>query len=866
MGRLGKDLHHRSKANVSQGNFSNLYWDYKQIKALLDFRLEKLSELHVEFIEQHGGPEALIRSFLEYPLSEIQRKLLKIIVEEPGESRQYYVGLLQVHYNTFSELFGDLSRRLASLLNARIQSVVGPERLESSLPYQQQLPPTNLPAQWTSFIGRENEVAAIQALISQHEIRLVSLIGPGGTGKTRLAIEVAAGLRARFKHGVFFIALAPLQDASLIVTTINKTLGISESFGKTHLEHLIGYLQDKQVLLVLDNFEHVIDSAPFITQLLTASPGLFVLVTSREVLNIYGEYVVDIHPLSLPQQSQMIVSEDLFRYEATRLFVERSRMQSPQQQFHTQEQAQIVNTICHRLDGLPLAIELVAARIRTLSVKEILDRLETPLTFVTGGPRDLPPRQQTLRGAIEWSYSLLDSDEQDLFVHMGIFAGGCTIETIIGMFGLEQKREKVQEQIASLLQKSLIKQVSEKNNQTRLHMLSTIRQYALQRLAIDGLIEEVQRQYAEYYVLMAERLEPELRKSRQIEYLDFLWTELDNLQAVLVWCLSSRQEELALRLGAALWQFWQQKGLLREGRTPLMRALEQAEGVSNAIKAKALFVAGNLAANDIDFVTAKDLLEKSVRLSKDMQSKQMYALAKRTLAKIAVSENKISDARTYVDEIMMIHAELGDKYEIAWTLNAKAQVVWKTKDVEGTIRLCLQSLSIFEEIGDLFGIAFSHLYMGLVYFHEKDYDKASQAFGKSLPLCKKKGDKVNSAWLLQFLGFTYYYQGNYEREALFDEALLLYKETDRRSDTASCLVGMAAIAAKTDRPHRAIQLLGAAEALLEKYPNHSIPLQYLDVRAEAEQELDSDDTLALWHRGRSMTLDEMIHYALYQKT
>jgi predicted ATPase/class 3 adenylate cyclase len=467
-------------------------------------------------------------------------------------------------------------------------------------------PTTNLPAQITVFIGRERELAALRDLLGRDDVRLVTLTGPGGTGKTRLSLQVAADALGMFEHGVWFVSLAPIGDPDLVAATIAQALGVREAGGRPILELLKSYLREKRTLLLLDNFEQIVDAAPLVSELLAFAPGLKVLVTSRTTLRLSGEHEYTVPPLGLPptddgrrttgRQSPNL--QTITQYEAVRLFIERA--QAARADFAvTNDNAPAVAEICHRLEGLPLAIELAAARVKLFPPAALLARLANRLTFLTGGARDLPERQQTIRNTIDWSYQLLDDAEKTLFARLGVFVGGCTIEAAEAVCSAAGDLPiDVMEGIAALMDKSLLRQEEGVDDEPRFVMLETIREYALERLEQSGEAEAVRRRHTEYYLALAEAAEPWLYSHAESpSWLDRLEEEYDNLRAALGWAIERREANLALRFGAALGWFWWLRDDYREGLSWLDAALAQSSADLTPARAYALFHASQLDSN-----------------------------------------------------------------------------------------------------------------------------------------------------------------------------------------------------------------------------------------------------------------------------
>lgn len=516
----------------------------------------------------------------------------------------------------------------------------------------------NLPALLSPLLGREKETATIHQLLNRADVHLVTITGPGGVGKTSVALQVGHQSAKAFKDGVFFISLAPINDSTLIIPTIAQTLGITESPNRLLLDSLKDHLHGRKILLVLDNFEQIVSAAPLLTELLTASAELRMLTTSREALRLRGEYEFPLSPLDLDDQS----ANGLMQSPAIALFIERVTAVQPDFQL-TEENANSITEICARLDGLPLALELAAARIKMLPPQAMLKKLqESPLQLLTSGARDLPARQQTLRSAIQWSYDLLNGDEKYVFRWLTIFIGGCTVEAAQSVIGSPASMDILE----SLVGKSLLRQ-TEKEGSPRLSILETIREFGLEQLKKEAEQETAQRAHAAWYTSFAEEAEPHLLASEQKAWLQQLELEKDNLRAAFRWAVDAGDEALTLHLAGALGQFWFASGRWSEGRRSLEEALAQLGNTKPdpALHAKALFKAGFLARYQADFARARSLCEQSLALYPTLGDKQGVVMTLAELSRISIYQHDQTAKKSFLAETATLIESLPDTVEKA---------------------------------------------------------------------------------------------------------------------------------------------------------------------------------------------------------
>ena len=730
----------------------------------------------------------------------------------------------------------------------------------------------NLPVQLTSFIGREREMAEVKQRLST--ARLVTLTGPGGSGKTRLALEVAGELVAEYADGVWWVEHDSLEDAALVPQAVATVLGVREEPGRALTETLTDYLQPRQVLLVLDNCEHLVEAcATLADTLLRACPELRVLTTSREVLRVNGEQEYPVPPLALPDPDQPPTVEALLQYEAVELFIQRAEAVRPSFVLHDAN-APAVADICVRLDGLPLALELAAARIKLLSPRVMLARLEDRFKLLRGGARDLPARQRALRATIDWSHDLLDEDEQTLFRRLAVFIGGRTLEGVEVVCspmdagdGLAPLQIDVLDGLASLVDKSLIQQEEGVDGEPRFTMLVTIHQYAAERLEGSGEAEALRRRHAAYYLALAEEAEAELRGPEQGMWLERLEAEHDNLRAALRWAQEIGEAETGLRLGGALWRFWYVRGYYSEGREWLAGLLALARASKpTATRAQALNGAGLLAHEQGDYAAARSLYEESLAIRRELGDKRGIAISLNSLGHVVREQGEYAKARSFYGESLAIRRELGDKRGIAVSLNNLGNVAHDQGDYAAARSLYGESLAIKRELGDKRGIAISLNSLAEVVCEQGDYAKACSLYEKSLAIKRELGDKRGIAVSLDGLGLVARHQGDYvAARSLHGESLAIFRELGYRWGVLAVLEGFVALAAAQGQPERALRLAGAAAALREAIgaplpPTYQAELErHLETAQQALGEQASATALA---DGRAMTMEQAIAYAL----
>jgi predicted ATPase/serine/threonine protein kinase/DNA-binding CsgD family transcriptional regulator len=759
----------------------------------------------------------------------------------------------------------------------------------------------NLPVQLTPFIGREQEVIAVCDLLRCKDVHLLALTGPGGTGKTRLALQVAAEVSDIFDDGIFFVNLAPIGDPALVLSTIAETLGFRERADKSFLGGLKEHLRQKQMLLLLDNFEQVVSAAEKVVELLVACPQLKVMVTSREVPHVRAKYEFTVPPLPLPDLKHLPDLATLSHFAAVDLFISRAQAVKPDFQM-TATNAHALAEICARLDGLPLAIELAAARVKLLPPQALLRRMGQRLEMLTSTSTDVPARQLTLRNTLAWSYELLTEEEQRLFRRLSVFVGGCTLDAIEAVYAALNEADNLFEGVVSLIDKSLLQQTEQDAEEPRLIMLETIREYGLERLRAGGEMEVTHQAQAAYYLRLLEEADQEFQGPQQLVWLKRLEQEHENLRAVMEWSLeqekAEQRKEMALRLGIALKGFWYVHGSYSEGRAFLEQALAGSEKIAPSVRAKALDASGEMVSILGDQDRAQVLHDESLALFQSLGDTAGIARSLQGLGWVARDRGNYSEARRLSEEVLALWREVGDTERVASTLRLlgvlhdfqgepeKARTLYEESlvlsrqlgnksGIADSLRMLAQGLfysqgdpmavrsqleeglALYRETGGKSGIAICLSLIAQVTLSQGDVATANRLAEESVALYRETGDQLGMAFSLSVLAEVEATHGNYERaRSLYEESLTIARNTGDKGGIAFYQEEFASVIAAQGELTWAACLWGSAEVLREDIGATRSPFErvsYERAVASASTLLGEKSFATAWAHGRSMT-------------
>jgi len=859
-------------------------------------------------------PPPLARLAPDLP-SELARMIGQALAKDPAHRYQQIGDFLRDLKSLKQEM--EFEARLNRLPPAKIEiepdsaeqrsayatAIFSPKPPAESSDDQAGLQCANLSLPPTPLIGRANELAAVKQLLRQDGVRLLTLTGPGGTGKTRLGLQTAVELAEEFADGVWFVALSAISDPALVPSAIAQALGLKENALASLQTNLKEYLRGKQMLLLLDNFEQIVAAAPMLTELLAACPQVKILITSRAALKVRWEHEFAVPPLSVPSRHDSV--DSLAQSPSVELFIERTRAVKSDFEL-TDDNARVVADICARLDGLPLAIELAAARARVLTPRALLQRLDQSLKLLSGGARDLPARQQTIRNTIEWSYDLLSPEEQVLFRQLAVFVGGFTLEAAESVCQCQTGFD-VLDGIASLVDKSLLQQKEQADGELRFSMLLTIKEYGLELLAVGGEQAAVEAAHTNYFIALAERAEPELTGAEPKLWLDRLELDHDNIRAAIERALQNGEAENVLRLAGAIWRFWTLRSHFREGRERLATILAATAAAGpTALRAKVLSGAAVLEQNQGDYEVARALFEEVLQIRRALDDKPGIAAALTNLGWVGWRQNEYERARALSEEAIALHQELGnqpgaiqarntlawvahhqgdfeqanavheecvrgrrqlgDKHRLAFSVGIWGWTLQKLGRTDEAVRLVDEALTTMRELGDRQMIGWFSSHRGNLALDQGDHALAASLLEVSRAIFTEIADRYGLAHPLNLLGELRLLDGDYEAaKTLFCESLKLRMSVRDRHGVADCLERLAWAAEQENQWETAAQLLGAAEALRE----------LLGVRLGVTEEpvfvkhkqavlaaLGPERFATPWQAGRAMEWREAVAYAV----
>ncbi len=832
--------------------FIGIYWQsYGYVAPGME-----VSGLEDEYLLAGNKPRLI---YIKTPAAEREAGLSKLLARIKNDDKVSYK-----YFSTADELQQLVESDLALLLTERFE--VSELKLGASIT-QLEVAETNLPAQVTSFIGREAEIAAVKGLFQNRQTRLVTLTGPGGVGKTRLSLQIAEKLLAQVKDGIFFVPLAEAADPAMVVSKIAEVLGVREGGSQSLFDNLKGFLHDKNILLLLDNFEQVLNAATLVAGLLESGPKIKILVTSRARLNIRGENEYRVPTLQLPDLAAEGTTQQLAECESVKMFIDRVKAINPR--FVLDDKcASVVAEICRRLDGLPLALELAAARSKMLPLDRLLSLLSSRLKLLTGGSRDLPERQQTLRNTLEWSVQLLEQNDRTLFARLGVFKGGFTLESAQEVcYFANQSGLDILQGIESLLNNSLIILENYDEGQPRFRMLETVREYTIEKLAEGGELEELQRRHARYFLEKINEVSPLLITREAERGLSWIDAERDNLRAALGCCFNDAALlELAPWLVVSMNSPWYRRGFLSEGRMWANRLLHNsiAQGPTLA-RCYALWSSGAMAMWQGDLNDALSRLEESVTLASYLESPMPIALTQLFLGTTHVNRGEDKLAFRYLQVSLDLFEQLSMPWYKAVTLVHMANASLGMGEVKNARLYLDRALPISQQIGEKWLISFIMNNYGEVSRTEGAYQNALHYYEESEALLRAMGDKGDLARLVHNLGCVAQHMGELgTAEQRFNESLSMFIKLGNQRGMAECLASIAGLWCDQGQILPAVKLLSAAQILLAATGASWWPADRVEVERnldKLQRSMETDQFAEAWQSGKMMDLKSAIAYA-----
>lgn len=725
--------------------------------------------------------------------------------------------------------------------------------------------PNNLPTQLTPFVGREKDMQAIKTLLRREDVRLVTLVGPGGIGKTRLGLQIAADIADEFPEGIYFVDLATTHDSDDVLFALAQAVALPGASNQSSLESVKAHLQGN-ILLFIDNFEQVIEAAPLIHDILVSCQRLKTLVTSRSALHLGGEREYHLVPLAVPDSKHLPNLLQLAQYESVALFIEHARASQPDFLLHETNAAAIAE-ICAQLDGLPLAIELAAARVNILPPQTMVKRLGHRLRLLQGGKRNQTARQQTLRNTISWSCNLLDTHEKTLLYQLAVFGGGCTLEAIEAVCQTTDSWEDdVFDLLRSLVDKSLLRLKEQEHTEPRFEMLHTVREFSLEQLAAET-VEALKQRHAEYYLNLVEQIGPPPVGAKQKHWQERLEAEYENIQDVLNWCLEHEQIAFGLRITEALWHFWWLRGLQHEARKWFEKLLAQnGSRISLEIRGRALERMSELAQNRQDYAYSSRLAEEALSISQQRGDKESIARAYIALAAIATGQRNYQRANSLLEESLKLRQSSGDVRGTASLLNNLGNVARQQGELAQATTFHEKSLKLFRSIGDEMAIAAVMNNLAEVEWYREHYEQAEILYEESLKLCRKLGYVWGIASSLLGLGNAACSHNNYESALkMYGESLSLFQKMDNNPGISACLEGLAEVTYRQNRLDLATRILAQAEVIgygteIEEPDQDKLSRESIVKKLRAA--LGDSVFDARWTAGQALMLEQVIVEAL----
>lgn len=813
---------------MAHSSHLTLVWDEKHIKALLGLHKYPVRLIQMEpwqtWIELHGGLENVLNHLRNSRLPPNQEQILNIVLAHPDASAKLYYSKLNLSPNAYFLRLKELIRSVLLQLNTWESEPL--QKLPKSTI------PTNIPSALTSLIGAEKSLTTAMAILRRPGTRLLTLTGPGGVGKTCLAIAMGTAMLEDFSNGVFFVSLETTNDPALLVTQIARSLNLEITSAQSLLETLKAYLRERQILLILDNFEQLIQAGQIVTDLLQAAAQLKVLVTSREALNLYGEIRFTVPELTRPEPGNLPPIDQLNQWPALNLFVQRVQARHPEFLVNEASLETIVQ-VCQRLDGLPLAIELAAAQVRLLSPDQALPHLEYGLTLFEDISHDRPSRQKTLWNVIDWSYQLLPESERAILRRLAVFGREWSLDAAEAVCQMNHLLVSLQE----LADKNLLRYVGQgEMGDARFQMLQPVREYAFDQLDIHAEAEQTQRRHARYFMEMIQHAEPAIGTLEQLRWVRCIKQERENLQLALQWMLDRQETEMAFTLLGAGWRYYNMLNIWDETNLWMERALAQGADSKSVARVKTIWGAAWLATHYKDLARQKMLAEEGLTLATQMGDKLLIGLLMQNMADVRRQDGEYDQSLQLLEESLSLFREIDNKGEIAWVLYHMADTMLDRGEITHSLALRYESLAIFRVIGDQWSVAAALWQIGLIGEQGDDYELVIEVGMERLAIYRMVGARYLVRTMLSYLAKLLWQQRDFEKiQPILDENLTLAREIGDRAEIANALQLKGRLALQR------LELV-AAKGFLEQA--HAIFSQIGDASALAEN-LEAMEHLAL---------------------